>query len=123
MIIISILAGGLILSPAGAGAYNSFNGVDCSDSTNAKSAVCSSRTSGNPIAGADGLLADITKIVSFVAGVAAVILIVIGSIRYIVSGGDSANVKKAKDTVFYALVGIAVIVLARTLILFVLSKL
>jgi hypothetical protein len=87
------------------------------------SAVCNSQTGKDPLTGPQGILADITNIVSYIAGAAAIIMLVYGSIKYITSGGDANNVKNAKDTVFFALIGIAVIVLARSLILFVLSKL
>jgi len=61
-------------------------------------------------------------VVSFVAGAAAVILIIISAIRFITSGGDSGKVAQARGALTYALVGIAITVLAQTLIAFVLDK-
>jgi hypothetical protein len=120
---VAMLTGLFVASPLPAGAaFDNFGGVDCSGQ-NADSAVCSSKTGQDPVSGRHGLLANVTNIIAFAAGAAAVILIIAGSIRYVTSGGDAGNVKKAKDTVFYALIGLAVIVLARTLILFVLKKL
>lgn len=95
----------------------------CKNGKTAKSAVCSSTTSTDPVSGDNGALAHIIDIITYVAGAAAIIIIVYGAIKYITSGGDAANVKNAKDTVFYALIGLAVIVLAKALMLFVLGKL
>jgi hypothetical protein len=41
---------------------------------------------------------------------------------YITSGGDSSKVSSAKDTVLYAAIGLVVVVLARTIIVFVVGK-
>jgi Type IV secretion system pilin len=111
----------IIFSADSALAFNPFDDVKC-EGTNQESTICNTANN-DPVSGSNGLLAKITNIVSYVAGGAAIILLLVGSIRYITSGGDSGNVKKAKDTVFYALIGLAVIVVARSLILFVLSKL
>jgi len=115
----------LVLGTSTALAYNPYNGVDCTKSPNNKadsSAICNAGNK-NPLSGPDGAIADITNIVSYVAGGIAVIVVIVGSLRYITSGGDPGAVKKAKDSVLYALIGIAVIVLARIIILFVVTKL
>lgn len=119
--LILIVAALLVLGVTPAQAYDPYNGVECSGKA-AKSAVCHAQTS-NPLAGPDSTIAHITTIVATIAGGIAIIILLVGSIRYITSGGDAGNVKKAKDTILYALIGIAVIVLARTLIIYVLLKL
>lgn len=53
----------------------------------------------------------ITAIVS-ILGVIAVIVIVIGGVNYMTSGGDSTKLKKAKDTILYACIGLAICALA-----------
>lgn len=40
------------------------------------------------------------------AGVTCVVFIILGAIQYITSQGDSSNIKKAKDSVFYAVFGL-----------------
>lgn len=45
-------------------------------------------------------------------GIVAVIFIVIGGINYVTSTGDSSKVKKAKDTILYALIGLVICALA-----------
>lgn len=57
-------------------------------------------------------LTAILNIVFIVAGVLAVVFIIIGGVKYILSGGDSAGIKSAKETITYAIVGLIVILLA-----------
>jgi cytochrome bd-type quinol oxidase subunit 2 len=65
----------------------------------------------------------VINIFSIVVGVAAVIMIIIGGLRYIISGGDSGNVTSAKNTILYAIIGLVVVALAQFIVKFVLSKL
>ncbi|MDB5177184.1 MAG: rane protein of unknown function [Candidatus Saccharibacteria bacterium] len=73
---------------------------------------------------------DLTKIISniittilFALGIAAVVMIVIGGIRYTTSNGDSGNIKSAKDTILYAVVGLIVAILAFAIVNFVIARL
>lgn len=47
-----------------------------------------------------------------IAGLVAVIFIVIGGVNYMTSAGDANKVKKAKDTILYAVIGLAICALA-----------
>lgn len=85
----------------------------------------------NPTCTVDGTAAstkvnDIIKLVinifSLIVGVIAVIMIVIGGLKYITSGGDSGNVTGAKNTILYAVVGLVVVALAQIVVRFVLTK-
>jgi hypothetical protein len=64
---------------------------------------------------------DIVNILSIVAGIAAVIMIIVAGIRYTTSGGDSNATSGAKNALVYALIGIAIAALAQVLVHFVLS--
>ena len=57
-----------------------------------------------------------------VLAVICVIVIVMGGIQYMTSSGDTGKVKKAKDTILYALIGLVVCALAATIVNFVISK-
>jgi len=107
-------------------AFDPFGGVKCTPSSTGEpneSAVCNDKTNQDPISGEDGLLLNIADIVAFIAGAAAIILIIIAGIRYMTSDGDSGKISEAKKTIIGALVGIAVIVLARALIIYVVKRL
>lgn len=70
----------------------------------------------------DRLVTDIVNIFSVIVGVVAVIMIIYGGFRYIISGGDSSNVTNAKNTILYAIVGLVIVALAQFIVKFVLSK-
>jgi hypothetical protein len=57
-----------------------------------------------------------------VAGIVAVLAIMYGGVRYTLSGGDSGNVKSAKDTILYAIVGLVVIIMAAAITDFVIKN-
>ena len=53
-----------------------------------------------------------------VLGVVAVVYIVIGGIGYMTSAGDAPKVKKAKDTILYATIGLIICALAAAIVNF-----
>ncbi len=77
-----------------------------------------------PTSGATGLNALLVKVVnifSAIVGVIAVIMIIVGGLKYITSGGDSGNVSTAKNTIIYAIVGLVIVALAQIIVRFVLT--
>ena len=58
------------------------------------------------------ILQNVINVLLFIVGVAAVIMLIVGAIRYAVSAGDQTAVANAKNTILYAIVGIVVAVLA-----------
>lgn len=69
-----------------------------------------------------GLITKIINIFSVIVGVIAVIMIIVGGLKYITSGGDSGNVSSAKNTIIYALVGLVIVALAQFIVRFVLTN-
>jgi TRAP-type C4-dicarboxylate transport system permease small subunit len=67
-------------------------------------------------------LKRIINIFSVIVGVIAVIMIIIGGLKYITSGGESSNVSGAKNTIIYAIVGLVIVALAQFIVRFVLSN-
>ena len=71
-------------------------------------------------AGCDGSSSDqlpitiinILNVVIGISGLIAVIFIIIGGFNYMTSSGDAAKIKKAKDTILYACIGLVVCVIA-----------
>ncbi len=63
----------------------------------------------------------IVNILLFVLGAIAVIMIIVGGIRYTTSNGEAGNIKSAKDTVLYAVIGLAIAILAYAIVNFVLG--
>ena len=68
------------------------------------------------------IIHEIINIFSVVVGVVSIIMIIIGGLKYITSGGDSTNVTGAKNTILYAVIGLVVVSLAQVMVRFVLNK-
>lgn len=69
------------------------------------------------------IITTVVQILVFVIVGISVIVIVIAGLMYVLSGGDSNNTKRAKDAIMYAIIGLAVALVAQGLVSFVLSKL
>ncbi len=63
----------------------------------------------------------VVNVLLFILGAIAVIVIIIGGIRYTTSNGDPGQTKAAKDTILYAVVGLIVAILAYAIVSFVLN--
>lgn len=72
--------------------------------------------------GNTGVFSQISSVLLFIVGAVAVIMIVIGGLRYVISGGDASQVQAAKNTILYALVGIIVAILAYAAVNFVIGS-
>jgi len=125
----------LVTVPNTVSAFDLFGG-DCSGSNStANSAICTDKLGTDPVTHQPinpviDYLTKITDIIAYVAGVAAIIIIIVGALKLITSGSDvstgsrtDTDVEDARRSIVSALIGLAVIILARTLILFVLKKL
>ncbi len=85
------------------------------------SAYCQ-QSGSNPIVGPNGLITKVINIISYIAGIAAVIMVIISGIMFVNSHGDSNSVKTARNTLMYAIIGLIIVVIAQTLVRFVLSR-
>ena len=70
----------------------------------------------------NNIITSVINIFSLIVGIVAVIMIIIGGLKYITSGGDSGNVTGAKNTILYAVIGLVVVALAQFIVKFVLGK-
>ena len=122
----ALTAPALVASPAHATAIDIYNGV-CTGShdlqlpTNTQDPQTNCETS-NGIGKVNGLLTTVINVFSFVVGIIAVFMIIVGGLRYITSGGDSGKVTAAKTTIIYALVGLVIVALAQLIVRLVLNQ-
>jgi hypothetical protein len=115
-IMVAVLGGTLLLVPApSAHAINVFG--QCSG--NADSSVCKAQGTDS----ATSLIKTVIDTMLFLLGSIAVIMIVIGGIRYTTSNGESSQIKSAKDTIMYAIVGLAIAILSYAIVNFVVGSL
>jgi hypothetical protein len=70
-----------------------------------------------------GVFATIANTLIFLVGAVAVIYLIIGGLRYVISNGEAKNVESAKNTILYAIVGIVVAVISFALVQFVITAL
>ena len=73
--------------------------------------------------GESGAFRKITNTILYIVGVIAVIMLIIGGIRYVISGGDAKKVTDAKNTVLYAIIGLVIAVFAYAIVNFVITSL
>ncbi len=66
-----------------------------------------------------GLIANIISVLLYFIGAAAVIMIVIGGIKYVTSQGDANNMQSAKNTILYSVLGLIAAIAAQALVAFV----
>lgn len=85
-------------------------------------ATCTADDNGVATDKVNKIIRLVINIFSLVVGVVSVIMIIIGGLKYITSGGDSGNVTGAKNTILYAIIGLVVVALAQIVVKFVLAK-
>ena len=98
-----------------AGAINVFNDKACP--AGSTSTVCKGS--------ADSIESPVQAVIStllIAIGIVAVIMIVVGGLRYTLSNGDASRIKSAKDTVLYSVVGLVVAMLAYAIVNFVIVQ-
>ncbi|MDB5183847.1 MAG: conserved rane protein of unknown function [Candidatus Saccharibacteria bacterium] len=71
--------------------------------------------------GADNVT-NLLNAVYFVAGITAIIVIIVGGIRYAAANGDSSQIQAAKNMITYAVVGLVVIIMAAAITQFVITS-
>jgi len=69
----------------------------------------------------ENIIETTINLFSLVVGVIAVIMIIIGGLKYIMSSGDASNVTSAKNTILYAIIGLVIVAFAQIIVLFVLD--
>ena len=84
------------------------------------SAACQANGS-DPITGKSGLLYKVDRILALVAGIAAVIMIIIGGLMYVTASGDAGKAKTARTVIVSAAIGLVVIAISQLFIAFVIS--
>lgn len=115
---LSLLSSLLFLSPV---AYAGAEPLKpcAKDSGNENTTLCT--TSVQDLTG--GILKNVINALLLIAGVIAVIMVIVGGIRYITSDGDSNKANQAKNTILYAVIGIVVAVMSYSIVNFVIGRL
>lgn len=72
--------------------------------------------------GVQDTVVNVINILSMVGGALAVIMLIVGGMRYVISAGNPEATKSARSTIIYALVGLVIIAVAQIIVQFVLNK-
>ena len=113
------------LAPLSVGAYDPFQDL-CAKTPQAE--ACQGKdqqrnTQTNAIYGTDGVIPKVTTLVTMVVGIGSVVVIIVAGLQYILSTGDPAKTAKSKNAILFAVIGLAIALLAQQVVIFVLSKL
>ncbi len=97
------------------------NTANCNDGLGVKSGLKCTK-SADQKANIGPVLKTVTDVLLFILGAIAVIMIIIGGIKYTISNGDSSQVTSAKNTILYAVIGLVVALLAYAIVGFVIDS-
>lgn len=116
------------LLPATSSAANTINCPSGSPATstdplNDGTNCAQSNSSPSSLFGANGIFHTVANVLIYIVGAIAVIMLIIGGLRYVISQGDKGNVESAKNTILYAVIGIVVAILSYALVNFVSASL
>ena len=111
-----VVVGSFSLQTAGA---VDFFGDACEQGSD--STVCDANGQDN-ISGNNGVILRAANLIAIISGIAAVIMIIIGGFMMVTAGGDSSRLSSAKKTIIYSIVGLIVILLARLIVGFVVTR-
>jgi len=64
------------------------------------------------------VLSSVVKIISYIAGVIAIIMIIISGVNYMTANGDTQKLSTAKNSLIFAIIGIAVAAAAQAIVNF-----
>lgn len=72
---------------------------------------------------AQPMITIVINTILIILGIIAVLMIIIGGIRYTLSGGDASGIQSAKNTIMYAVIGLVIAILAFAIVNFVIARL
>lgn len=102
-IMAAMITFGMVLAVVPAvGAVSAINDT-CADPLNKDSVICKSQ--GDSV---QTIIKAVVNTLLFLIGVASVIVIIFGAITYTTSAGSAEAIKKAKDMILYAIVGLVI---------------
>lgn len=64
----------------------------------------------------NNFVGNLMDVLIWIVGVAAVIMIIVGGVKYITSGGDANKLTSAKNTILYSVVGLVVALFAYAIV-------
>jgi hypothetical protein len=121
------VTGGLALTPATTFAADCPPGTaqtkcDACEGVNALNGSTSKTCDPNAGTSVETVISNIIQLLSLIVGLIAVIMVIVGGLKYITANGDSGALTSARNTIIYALIGAVIVAVAQVLVHFVLRK-
>ena len=101
-------------------AVSAANGINICSDGNENSVYCQNKDKGE--GQVNGIIKTIVEVLLMAVGAISIIMIVIGGILFALSSGDAQKAAKARSTVLYAVVGLAVSLFASAIVNFVFNR-
>ena len=101
-------------------AVSAANGINICSNGNEDSVYCKNKNTGETQV--NGIIKTIVEVLLTAVGAISIIMIVIGGIMFALSSGDAQKAAKARNTVLYAVVGLAVSLFASAIVNFVFNR-
>ena len=95
--------------------------ADCTDSIE-----CGVNAAGDGLKNKSSLESVVRSVINtmlFLIGIISVIMLIVGGIRYVISGGNQSQVEGARNTILYAIIGLVVAFVAWGIVNFVIRAL
>lgn len=87
------------------------------------SAVCQQQSdTSNNISGTNGIIIKVANLIAIITGITAVFIIIVAGIRFITSSGDPSGVTSARNSILFAVIGLIVIIVARSIVVFIIDR-
>jgi hypothetical protein len=77
----------------------------------------------DPTSNDNGLFVTAANVLSIIAGVIAVVIIIISGIKMMLSGGDPGKITSSRNAIIYTVVGLFVVIASRTIVVFIFQRL
>jgi hypothetical protein len=84
--------------------------------------ICAASANPEDPTGDGGIIVKAANLLAVVAGIIAVFIMIVSGITMMTSGGDPSKVTKARNTIIYVAIGLVVIILSRTIVVFVVTR-
>ena len=101
-------------------AVSAANGINICSNGNENSVYCKNKNTGETQV--NGIIKTIVEVLLTAVGAISIIMIVIGGIMFALSSGDAQKAAKGRNTVLYAVVGLAVSLFASAIVNFVFNR-
>ena len=114
----ALIVGGFTTVPAHAAAINSNDSTNCDVSGGIGPGAGCGKTNNVPtnLFGSGSVFNIVINVMLFIVGLLSVVMIIYAGIRYVMSRGDAGQVKDAKNTIMYAVIGLVISIFAYAIV-------